>query len=77
MNRRGFLATTAAAILTGRSARAAAAGQTQAYERIRVVTGLRAGQQSLGWIGAEAGIFRRLGLKMGPGPHFHIATIRT
>lgn len=31
-------------------------------QRVRIVTGLRATVQSLGWIGMEAGVFRRLGL---------------
>lgn len=31
-------------------------------QRARIATGLRATLQSLGWIGVEAGIFRRLGL---------------
>jgi hypothetical protein len=29
---------------------------------VRIATGLRATSQSLGWIGTEAGIFKRLGL---------------
>ena len=40
------------------------AGQTIADNRIRIVTGLCATVQSLGWIGMEAGIFRRLGLEV-------------
>jgi len=31
---------------------------------VRVVTGLLATSQSLGWIGTEAGIFKRLGLEV-------------
>jgi ABC-type nitrate/sulfonate/bicarbonate transport system substrate-binding protein len=38
------------------------ASEALANDRARIVTGLRATVQSLGWIGTEAGIFRRLGL---------------
>ena len=63
MNRRRFLALTAGAIAIGSSPNALGAAQASANDRFRIVTGLRAGNQSLGWIGMEAGIFRRLGLE--------------
>ncbi len=40
------------------------AGQAASNDRVRIVTGLRATNQSLGWIGTEAGIFKRLGLEV-------------
>ncbi len=40
------------------------AGQFTANDRVRIVTGLRATIQSLGWIGMEAGIFKRLDLEV-------------
>jgi len=40
------------------------ASQAPANDRIRIVTGLRATLQSLGWIGTEVGIFKRLGLEV-------------
>ena len=60
LTRRGFLTTATGILAAGRyvGPRHAAA----ATDRVRIVTGLRAGSQSLGWIGAEAGIFNRLGL---------------
>jgi ABC-type nitrate/sulfonate/bicarbonate transport system substrate-binding protein len=40
------------------------ASQMTAEDRVRTVTGLRATNQSLGWIATEAGIFRRLGVEV-------------
>ncbi len=64
MNRRRFLALIADAIAIGNTPNGLGAAQAAANDRIRIVTGLRATNQSLGWIGAEAGIFRRLGLEV-------------
>ena len=55
MNRRQFLAATAALAIGGQRA-------TLAADRLRGATGFRSTAQSLGWIGTEAGIFKRLGL---------------
>ena len=41
---------------------AVGAGGTTTGDRLHMVTGLRATNQSLGWIATESGIFRRLGL---------------
>ena len=62
MNRRRFLAATAGALALSSSRRLLFAAATPTDDRVRIVTGLRATVQSLGWIGTEAGIFKRLGL---------------
>ena len=64
MNRRRFLGATAGALAIGSSQAPVIAAQIHADDRIRIVTGLRATVQSLGWIGTEAGIFKRLGLEV-------------
>ncbi len=64
MNCRRFLALTAGVIAIGSSPSAFGASQAPANDRIRIVTGLRATLQSLGWIGTEVGIFKRLGLEV-------------
>ena len=64
MNRRRFLGATAGALAIGSSQAPIIAAQIHADDRIRIVTGLRATLQSLGWIGTEAGIFKRLGLEV-------------
>jgi ABC-type nitrate/sulfonate/bicarbonate transport system substrate-binding protein len=62
MNRRRFLAATAGALTTGSWRGSVIAAEPHANDRVRIVTGLRATVQSLGWIGTEIGIFKRLGL---------------
>jgi len=64
VTRRRFLAATVGATLSGRSPDALRSAQAAASDRIRIVTGLRATLQSLGWIGMEAGVFKRLGLEV-------------
>ena len=64
MNRRRFLAATAGAVAIGSSRGLVLAAETLANNRIRIVTGLRATVQSLGWIGTEIGFFKRLGLEI-------------
>jgi ABC-type nitrate/sulfonate/bicarbonate transport system substrate-binding protein len=44
--------------------RSVLAAEALANDSIRLVTGLRATVQSLGWIGTEIGIFKRLGLEI-------------
>lgn len=61
LTRRTFLAAASGMLAVG-SALPARKGRAAAGDRVRIATGLRAGFQSLGWIGAEAGIFNRLGL---------------
>jgi len=60
MSRRRFVAVAAGAI----AAESIPYALGVSTDRVRIVTGLRAGVQSLGWIGMEAGIFRRLGLEI-------------
>ena len=64
MTRRRFLAAAAGAMATESFPQALGAGQATSDDRVRIVTGLRATNQSLGWIGTEAGIFKRLGLEV-------------
>jgi ABC-type nitrate/sulfonate/bicarbonate transport system substrate-binding protein len=59
MERRTFIGT-----LTGGLLAAPLAAYATSNDRVRMVTGLRAGVQSIGWIGTEAGIFKRLGLEI-------------
>ena len=62
ITRRRFLATVAGAV-----ALAVLYGGYKASAEdsaVRIATGTRATSQSLGWIGAEAGIFKRLGLEV-------------
>jgi hypothetical protein len=39
-------------------------GTPAANETIRIATGIRATLQSLGWLGTQIGIFRRLGIEV-------------
>jgi ABC-type nitrate/sulfonate/bicarbonate transport system substrate-binding protein len=60
MKRRRFLATITGLITTGLWRGWSIAAESPS--NIRIATGLRATVQSLGWIGTETGIFKRLGL---------------
>ncbi len=64
MNRRRLLTATAGAMAIGSAPTALRAAQLPANDRIRIVTGLRATIQSLGWMGTEIGIFKRNGLEV-------------
>ncbi|MBI3375292.1 MAG: ABC transporter substrate-binding protein [Betaproteobacteria bacterium] len=64
MNRRRFLAGTAGTVAIESWRGSVIAAERLASNRIRIVTGLRATVQSLGWIGTEIGIFKRLGLEV-------------
>ena len=64
MKRRHFLAASAGAVAIGNWRVPVSGAQARLDDRVRIVTGLRAGLQSLGWIGAESGIFRRNGLEV-------------
>lgn len=64
ITRRPSLAAAAGAMANESFPHAPGADQAASNDRVRIVTGLRATNQSLGWIGTEAGIFRRLGLKV-------------
>ena len=64
MKRRHFLAASAGAVAIGNWPAPVSGAQALRDDRVRIVTGLRAGLQSLGWIGAESGIFRRNGLEV-------------
>lgn len=61
MNRKQFFKATAGALVIGGLPTGLRA-QLPSNDRIRIVTGLRATPQSLGWLGTEAGIFKRNGL---------------
>jgi ABC-type nitrate/sulfonate/bicarbonate transport system substrate-binding protein len=63
MHRRTFLASAVGVIGSGRfGAASGAVDSSPGSHPVRVVTGLRATFQSLGWIGTQAGVFKRLGL---------------
>lgn len=63
MHRRTFLTSAVGVIGIGRfGAALGAANSSSGSHPVRVVTGLRATLQSLGWIGTRAGVFKRLGL---------------
>ena len=63
MSRRRFLNAIGGTLAIGCTP-AALRAQLPANDRIRIVTGLRATIQSLGWMGTEVGIFRRNGLEV-------------
>jgi ABC-type nitrate/sulfonate/bicarbonate transport system substrate-binding protein len=63
MTRRRFLALTAASITLNSAPSIVSGQQAPRLEPVRIATGLRSGLESLSWIAAEAGIFKRLGFE--------------